>query len=242
MHYVGIDVASNRPCNLVIIDAELRFVEARWSSDRLAAATHLSRSYPDAIVAVDAPRRLNQGLMAEDAFREGLDVPPKPDKHRNCRVCEYQLSRRNVPLYFTPHENPPAWMQVGFRWYEALVKAGYGDYPLGEVHGPPCVIEYYPHASFVGLLGGIPPDKATYEGRKARVELLRRLDSGCDFGVSTADMIDAMVGAVTAARLHHGLAVDYGETTEGLMTVAAELPDGARPLEDTGAAEQASEG
>ena len=234
MHYVGIDVAAARPSDIAVLNESLECVEAFTSSDATVTAARLSRSYAQAIIAIDAPRWLNQRLMADEGFRERLNPPPNPGKHLDCRVCDYELSHRNVALYFTPHQNPPPWMQVGFRWFCSIIKAGFADYGLQQEAGERCVIEYYPYASFVALLGGKPAQKTTALGRKQRVELLRGMAIHCDYGLMTTDMIDALVGAVTACRFHQGTAEDYGDPTEGLLTVAAKLPDRATPLQRPG--------
>jgi len=184
-------------------------------------------------VAVDAPRAPARGLMADDEYRGRLSPPPSPDKYLTGRAAEYQLVRRGISIYLVPAD-PPAWMEAGFRWFCSIIKAGFADHALQQEAGERCVIEYYPYASFVALLGGKPARKTTALGRKQRVELLRGMGIDCDYGVMTTDMIDALVGAVTAWRFYQGTAEDYGDPREGLLTVAAKLPDRATPLQRPG--------
>jgi len=146
-------------------------------------------------------------------------------------VAEYELIRRGVSLHLTPREDTSTWMQAGFAWYRALISAGFSDHSKRGATGPGAVIEYYPYASFVALPGGRPPKKTTAPGRGLRVEALRRAGMQTDFGVMTADMIDAAVGCVTARVFAHSASTDYGDPREGVLTVAAKLPDTARRLD-----------
>jgi hypothetical protein len=46
------------------------------------------------------------------------------------------------------------------------------------------------------------------------------------------DQLDATVCALTARRFAVGRTVDYGDPREGVLTVAAKLPDRATKLHD----------
>ncbi len=232
MHFIGIDVAASRPCDIIVLDEHLGFVEHLVSTGLdgvRAAAEDLHQRYADAVVAIDAPRSPNTGLMTDARARSRLSPPPAPGKHQDCRVADYELSRRNVSVYFTPSRDPDGWMQVGFEWFERLIEGGFSDYTRTGDALPGSVIEYYPYASFVSLLGCTPAGKSSSSGRSARVNVLRDAGVDCDFALFTVDMLDAAVGALTARLLVGGSARDYGDLTEGVLTVAAKLPDGVRP-------------
>ncbi|MFP4250606.1 MAG: DUF429 domain-containing protein [Armatimonadota bacterium] len=234
MHFIGIDVAAARPSDIVVLDANLRETELLTSTDPATSAPELAARYPEAVVAVDASRCLSKGLMADADFRASLEPPPADGKHLKCRSAEYELMRRNVSVYQTSEEMPDwlrAWLSEGFAWYEALVAAGYADHSHDPSAGPPCVIESYPYANFVALLGGLPPSKSTRAGRVARVNALCEAGVEADFALMDADQLDATVCAVAAARFAAGIAVDYGDPREGVLTVAANIPDGCRRTE-----------
>lgn len=234
MHYIGIDVAASRPSDIVVLDESLREVEAFTSTDPAASAPEIAGSYPDAVIAVDASRCLAKGLMACERFRRRLPVPPPDGKYLRCRSAEYELMRRNVSVYRTPREMPDwleAWLKEGFTWYRALIGAGYADHSHVPDVGAPCVIESYPYANFVALLGGLPPGKATREGRIARVTALRQAGVQADFALMDTDQLDATVCAVAARRFADGISEDYGDPREGVLTVAAKLPGGATRID-----------
>ncbi|MEA3402310.1 MAG: DUF429 domain-containing protein [Armatimonadota bacterium] len=230
-HFIGIDIAAARPCDVIVADGDLRVLEMMRCGGPEAAARDLHQRFPHAVIAVDASRAPNAGLMDQADYRAELRPVPPPERYHDCRVAEYELIRRGVSLYLTPSGAVPAWMEAGFRWYEALFAAGYSDHSRGKATGPGTVIEYYSHASFVALLGGRPPKKSSPEGRRLRVQALREAGMEADFGIMTADMLDAAVGCLTARRFARGEAADYGDPREGVLTVAAKLPDTVRPLE-----------
>ncbi len=233
MHFIGIDVAAARPSDIVVLDDGLREVEVLASSDPAATAPELATRYPEAVIAVDASRSLSKGLMTCDGFRDALEPPPPAGKYTKCRSAEYELMRRGVSIYQTPRCKPPwlkAWLEEGFAWYCGLISAGYADYSLHPCAKPPCVIESYPYADFVALLGGLPPPKSTRAGRIARVTALREAGVEADFAFMAADELDATACAVAAYRLVEGSAANYGDPREGVLTVAANLPEKARPI------------
>jgi hypothetical protein len=219
----------------VILDDDLRLVESLSSTDPAAAAPDLADRYPEAVIAVDASRCLSVGLMADPQFRASLERPPPDGKYLRCRTAEYELMRRNISVYQTPEQIPDwlrGWLTEGFEWYDALVAAGYADHSHHPDAGPPCVIESYPYANFVALLGGLPPGKATSQGRVARVNALRDAGVDADLAPMDADQLDATVCAVAGKRFADGEAHDYGDPREGVLTVAAKLPDRAQKIVD----------
>jgi hypothetical protein len=126
----------------------------------------------EAIVAVCAPRRSNQGMMARPEIRDELIPQPRPARWNNFRVAEYQLRQRNIhiPQTCAGEADCPNWMQMGFKLFRRLDNLGYREYPTeGAQHQS---IEVYPHACYVGMLGRTPFAKHTLEGRLQRQLIL----------------------------------------------------------------------
>jgi predicted nuclease with RNAse H fold len=159
------------------------------------------------VVAVDAPSAPSRGLRAQSK----TDEAPKTG-----RQCDYELRRRGIPLYEVPLERASAapWMKVGFEIYSILFGLGYR---LPTVAGPiGSVIEVFPHASFVTLLGGVPARKSTVQGREQRLALLRQ--RGLVWGDRTDhDSLDALVAAFTGMMFLEGRACAVGHPDEALI-------------------------
>jgi len=240
--YIGIDpTAGSRPIDYVVIDGGLHFV-ARGLG-KVDQVLEVVRSYPSAVVAVDAPQSPNAGLMADPARRESYGLPTTTKTWADFKVCEYELRRRGIRLYRTPGEveAAPKWMQLGFRLYEALKADGYRTYqPYSDA--PQQVLEVHPHASYAVLLGHIPFLKDSLEGRMQRQLVL--FNEGLDVpdpmdcfeeitrhhllegtltlpGLLTHDELDALISAYTAclAALHPERVTLAGDPAEGQIVV-----------------------
>jgi hypothetical protein len=126
-------------------------------------------------VGVNAPRRLNQGLMKKDSIRDQLNPQPKPSRFMGYRVAEYELIQKNIRIPKTPDKVSmcPGWMKNGFLLYKRLEELGFKDFPA-EDHKMQ-VLEVYPHAAYSTLLKKIPFLKKTLEGRLQRQLLLHSL-------------------------------------------------------------------
>lgn len=174
------------------------------------------------VVAVDAPQGFNRRLLERESA----------GGHRS-RVCDFELLRRRVGVYQVPSRaevavDPgrlPAWMAVGFDLFAALRRRGYeapfdGSLP-GALGQPPAVLEVYPYASFVALLGGRLARKTTREGLRLRVAALRAEGVVWDKGGADEyydhDSLDALAAAFTAWRFYQGAAHHLGESREGLI-------------------------
>ena len=130
-----------------------------------------------AYVAINSPRRLNQGIMAQESFRAGLQPRPRAGRWDRWRVAEYEMRMRGIKVHRTPHqpENAPGWMKIGFAIYESLHDSGFEglsnallDADTGENSPGQVVMETYPHAAFTVLHKHIPFGKTTLEGRIQR--------------------------------------------------------------------------
>jgi predicted nuclease with RNAse H fold len=249
--FIGIDpTAGRRPLSYAVLDDRLRLVEKGSArlADVLAAVSH----YPEAVVAVDAPYGPNRGLMAQPEYRRRYGLSPDGKTWTNCKVCEYELRRRNIRLYLTPGEAQaaPTWMRLGFDLYAALQAEGFQTY-APDLDAPRRLFEVHPHACYAALLGHLPLKKDTLEGRLQRQIVL--YDEGLGVpdpmdsveeitrhhlregtltfpGLFTHDELDALVAAYTAylAVLRPARVTPVGDPAESqivLPVAPAELKD-----------------
>jgi hypothetical protein len=173
--YIGIDPsAGQRPITYAALDGELKLLALGAGS--LEEVSAFTAGQDRAFVAVCAPRRPNQGLLARLDVRANLSPPPAPGKWTNFRVCEYLIRKHNLHIPRTPgeKEKPPNWMLTGFQLFKRLDGLGYQAYP-SEAAGRQS-LEVYPHASFTAMLGLIPFSKLTLEGRLQRQLALHEAD------------------------------------------------------------------
>lgn len=165
--YVGIDpTAGGRPFVYAALDHELGLLVLGQGNidDVLAFAAGQNR----ALVAVCAPRRPNQGVMARAEVRDRLSPPPSPGRWLNFRLADYLLRQHNICIPQTPArlEDCPNWLRMGFTLFRRLEELGYRQYPEAEAER--LYLEVYPHASYAVLLEGLPFPKHSLEGRLQR--------------------------------------------------------------------------
>lgn len=187
--FVGIDLGASA-VHVVVVDASLEVVSSRvfapTETEQLGA--FVSRA---SWVAIDAPSGLSTAPHLYDASLSR--------KFRPARCGEIALGRELrlwVP-WVTPRTDAacPAWMRVGLRLFEVLGAQGLRT------------IEVYPHAGFVALAGCRLAKKTSVEGRRARVEVLRRAGVRArELELWTHDALDAAVAALTAERANAGRA------------------------------------
>jgi hypothetical protein len=170
MTYVGIDpTAGKRPMTYAALDDDLRLLALGKGdlNEVLAFAAGLSQ----AVVAVSAPQRPNQGVMNRPEVREKLSPPPRPGRWRGFRLVEYQLRQRRIscPRTAAKEKDCPVWIQMGFALYRRLEGLGFQAYPIESALQ---WMEVYPYASFCVLLGKAPFPKSSLEGRVQRQLIL----------------------------------------------------------------------
>jgi hypothetical protein len=165
--FIGIDpTAGQKPFSYAALDPDLRLLAlGEGRMDDILAFTAGQRV---AVAAVCAPRRPNKGLMARQDIRQRLSPTPAPGRWMDFRLVEYLLRQRNITMPQTPAEEQscPKWMLMGFSLYRHLVEMGYATYPNTEAGLQ--LLEIYPHASYTALLGVIPFQKYSLEGRIQR--------------------------------------------------------------------------
>ena len=169
--FIGIDPsAGQRPFVFVALDAELRLLAVGQGAieDALAFAA----GQHQAVIAVSAPRRPNQGLLARPEVRQQLAIASRAGRWTGFRVAEFQLRQHNITSPRTPADEStcPAWMQMGFSLHRQLDALGYRDVPPDGT-GRVC-LEVYPYACFTTLLGLAPFPKNMLEGRLQRQMVL----------------------------------------------------------------------
>ncbi len=227
---VGLVIAARRPCTAVALRCGRTLEVVGWceADERVPG----ERDYLVGWVASLRPAVV------------GIDAPQRPRREgARSRACDAELQRRRIAVYAVPTRRLAeaggarfAWMRAGWAYFRELRRRGFespapGTLPAALGQGP-AVLEVYPHAGFVTLMGGTPPPKGTRQGLRARVCALRALGVRWD-EYYDRDSLDALMGAYTAWRFHQGLATPLGSEREGLVWVpvpANELRESYGPL------------
>ncbi len=172
--FIGIDPPSGeKSLTYAALDKDLNLI-ALGRQD-LTGVVAFVGGQKAAHVGVNAPRRLNQGLMKMDSIRDKLNPRPNPGRYTAFRVAEYDLIQKNIRIPRTPDKVDlcSGWMKNGFLLYKRLEELGFYDFPA-EGHKYQ-MLEVYPHAAYSALLKKIPFLKKTLEGRLQRQLLLHSL-------------------------------------------------------------------
>jgi len=218
---VGIDLSARRGLDLAVLDERLRLITLIHLPDLAATLDWLDREAPAPLaIGIDAPQGPRLPLLTDPAIR-AAQVPPPPDgRYLRYRVCDYQLARRGIGLYLSPaaDEPVPGWMAVGFALFAALRERGFRA-PGGPNDTAATLLEVYPYATFVTLLGAVPPSKSTPEGLAIR---RRALEEASVTGLPAAmghDALDAAAAALATAAFAAGQGCALGDPAEGLMVL-----------------------
>jgi len=157
-------------------------------------------------VGIDAPQPPNttyagspEIAITEDAFASG-----------GMRACERELLQKygircfpTTPTTFTSFKKL---ILVGWRLYFALMRSGFKVAVKGKRRRR-CLIEVYPHATFVLLSEKKLASKNKLLGRAQRFAILRQyidaLDSFFNGRLPSADELDAVAAALTACFWWH---------------------------------------
>jgi len=165
--FIGIDpTAGEKPFVYAALDHDLQLLAlGHGSIDDVMAFAAGQRQ---AVVAVCAPRRPNQGVMSRPDVRLNLSPPPNPGRWENFRLADYALRQHNLSIPQTPSDEAaaPNWMRNGFSLFNRLEVLGYRTYP--ETDADRQNLEVYPYACYAVLLGVLPFPKHTLEGRLQR--------------------------------------------------------------------------
>jgi predicted nuclease with RNAse H fold len=228
---IGIDIAATRPCTAVALTCGRAAQAVGW----MAAQADEDSSRDDTSAMLDWVERLAPAAVAVDApqgYNRRLLVRSSAHGSSRSRVCDHELLRRRISLYQVPSRKEatedsvklPAWMRVGFRYFKELKRRGFEAPPDGALPGAfgaaPALLEVFPYASFVTLLGGLLSKKTTREGVRLRVLALRRAGvhwDSADDAYYDHDSLDALAAALTAWRFLQGRAHPVGDEREGLL-------------------------
>ena len=129
--YIGIDpTAGPKSIAYAAIDGNLRLMAL--GIGELDEVLAFMGGQHQAVVAINGPGNVNQGLMKSDEIREKLAIPPKPGRSDNLRLAEYLLQVRNLPIYHTPakEEKAKPWLRLAFNLTKRLQSLGYGSEDL----------------------------------------------------------------------------------------------------------------
>lgn len=212
--FIGIDpTAGKRPYVYAAIDHELKLLAL--GEGRVDAVLAFAAGQSQALVAVCAPRRPNQGVMRREEVRKDLSPQPFPGRWLNFRQVEFLLRQHNIriPQTLSQEEDCPKWMRMGFDLHRRLEALGYQVYPSegAELQS----LEVYPHASFTVLLDVLPFAKESLAGRLQRQLIL------FDLGINVSDPM-RIFEEITRYRLLHGvLPLDNLQTTGELDALVA---------------------
>jgi predicted nuclease with RNAse H fold len=234
-----VDISERRGQTVALLDGDsraLRVETVAGPEDVLS----LVRAAGAAAVAVDSPLQPSRLLLRDPAVRARHNIPDRPGMrgpvYANYRVCDAELIRRGLPLYQVPDavERAPGWMRVGFALARLLEAAGYRQ-PAHAGDTDASLLEVFPDAAFVTLLGGRPPRKSGAAGAAGRAWRARALaeHGGITLDARSHDALDAAVAALTALRWRQGLGCALGEPEEGMIvlpTTRAGLRDRYRGL------------
>lgn len=156
--YVGVDPAAGQiPFVWAALDQKKEVASIRHGS--LEELLAYVRGLPQVTVAVNSPRGAGQRLLARSEYRAMIAPSLRPGRFSQFRVCEYQLKIRNIRVIPMPVDpaRAPGWMKNAIRFYEEVAR--YDQIRLMEVSA---------HAAYCALLGRIPFNKNTIEGRIQR--------------------------------------------------------------------------
>lgn len=227
---VGIDLSARRGLDLAVLDGRLQLVTLVHLQDLAATLTWLDRQAPAPLtIGIDAPQGPRLPLLTDSAVRAAILPPLTEGRYLRYRVCDYQLARRGIGLYLSPaaDEPVPSWIAVGFALFAALRERGFRA-PRGPHDTAATLLEVYPYAAFVTLLGVTPPSKATPEGLAIRRYALESAGVTGLPAEMSHDALDAVAGALASAAFAAGRGCALGDPMEGLMV----LPVPAEALRD----------
>lgn len=226
--FAGIDLSARRGLDVALLDDALSLLGLWHAPDLDAPITRLAAYGVPLVAAVDAPQAPSDFPLRRPEVRTALPVPPPAGRYLQHRICDYELVRRGIGLYLLPDAGAalPEWMAVGFTTFQRLRNELGLRLPLHAHDISATLLEAYPYAGFVTLLGGRPARKTTPQGAAARRAALatagiRNLPDRS----LTHDAADALCAAYTAWAWRHGAGCALGLPDEGL--IALPIPAGA---------------
>ena len=204
--FLGIDLTSSesRASACALLDDRGSLADLT-SLSKVSDILAFARERSPSIVAIDAPLGFPKGMCCLEEACGCSSVWPFKG-----RVCERELARRGIPLYFTTKRSIIKTMVYrAMRLSEKLATHGVR------------VLEVYPYAAKVALFGKPIPRKTTREGIAFLRGRLRGLVPGVARydGVLSHDLCDALVAAHTAFLHDRGDTVAVGLREEACIVV-----------------------
>jgi hypothetical protein len=235
--FIGVDVGTGKqPFITAVLNSAGELIALEQSS--LEEVQKFTGGYHAVQVAINAPKFMPSGKMANNEFRYTLKVQPREGRYTDMRVAEYLLKVGKVN--FTPgpltSRRPSLWIENGFRLYRQLM--AFRPSTSEDIS----IIEVNSQATFSIVLAKIPFHKTSVEGRIQRQLLLIkngiRLKDPMDYfeevtqykilqGILPDDMIysakqlDAIAAAFVArlAFQNPEEAITIGDEADGLITM-----------------------
>ncbi len=212
---------------VAVLDEELNICQL--TCFEIKEVMHLTGELKPKVIAVDAPYKLSQGLMNNPNYRKTLKKGLRG--HYNKRVCEYEISRRNMQIYSTPQhiallKDLKEWMWSGFALYKLIEEAGYLPITRLSIEQSDLgFVEVFSHSAYVSLLHHIPSKKETQVGQRERIEALQKkgIKEIERWLLNSKQMqpakLDALVAAYTAYLTARKQVTFVGELVEGEITL-----------------------
>ncbi len=203
--FFGIDLTSSPriASACLCLDDELNVIyQGRQETDD--GIVEAVRASSPLVVAMDAPLCLPQGLCCLEQ-----SCGCQSFSGLKGRWCERELARLGMPCYFTTKRSIIKDMVYrGIRLKRRLEQAGL------------VVVEVYPYASKVRLLGRPPAAKSTRQGIEwLRGKLKRLLPYAAEVETWDHDMCDAAIAAYTALLYRRGETEALGKAEDGFIHV-----------------------
>jgi len=170
--YIGVDLTlGHKGLTYAALDRELNLVAL--ADAELEETLAFLAGQKSAMVAVNAPAHVNQGLVKKNQQMESLT--PHSLHGSELRLAEYELRRRGIVVRGTEAKESmcPAKVRAGFIFYRKMAKLGFEQYP--DDAAPHQWLETSSQACFCVLLGINPLSRMTLEGRLQREVLLYEL-------------------------------------------------------------------
>jgi len=200
---LGIDVGVAKGLDLVVLD-DLRV--------------------PFMVVPKARPKEVRRLVAESEPDVVAIDSPPAWAAFGKSRLTENELARLNIHAFRTPsvdHGRGPQfeWMRAGMDVFRLVAELGYPLYNGGTFRRH--AIEVFPHATATVLAGCLPP-----KGVSKRVwrERVLRMQGVRTDGLTTTDLIDAALAALTGLLALDGHHSSLGDPREGLIVLPVHAP------------------
>ena len=169
---IGIDIApSRRPFSYAALDSEKRLLA--MGQCQILEVLAFTSGQQQAVIALNAPFRPNQGLMQQDEVRKSLSPRPTGSHWTDLRVAEYQLHTAGITIPHTPSREKDChtWQRHGFTLAHNFADYGFRQYAPSE-DAPLQMLETQTDAVFHLTTGFAPVEDKLLEGRLQRQLLL----------------------------------------------------------------------